>query len=84
MTQRQDDTPTRPTPIAAADLDGFRKDPRDGARFTALRHALRAGGQGELLAEVCELRAPFEVDPAVAAMGADPARMDDLPDAEPG
>ena len=52
MTQRQDDTPTRPTPIAAADLDGFRKDPRDGARFTALRHALRAGGQGELLAEV--------------------------------
>ena len=37
MTQRQDDTPTRPTPIAAADLDGFRKDPRDGARFTALR-----------------------------------------------
>ena len=24
------------------------------------------------------------IDPAVAAMGADPARMDDLPDAEPG
>ena len=67
MTQRQDDTPTRPTPIAAADLDGFRKDPRDGARFAALRQTLRTGGQGELLAEVCELRAPFEATPAKAA-----------------
>ena len=67
MTQRQDDTPTRPTPIAAADLDGFRKDPRDGARFATVRSALRAGGQGELLAEVCELRAPFEPNPSKAA-----------------
>ncbi len=67
MTQRHDDTPTRPTPIAAADLDGFRKDPRDGVRFAALRTALRSGGQGELLAEVCELRAPFESAPAKAA-----------------
>lgn len=67
MTQRQDDTPTRPTPIAAADLDGFRKDPRDGNRFATVRQALRAGGQGELLAEVCELRAPFEPNPGKAA-----------------
>ncbi|MEZ4403769.1 MAG: tetratricopeptide repeat protein [Kofleriaceae bacterium] len=67
MTQRQDDTPTRPTPIAVAELDGFRNDPRDVGRFTALRQALRSSGQGELLAEVCELRAPFEPTPSKAA-----------------
>ena len=67
MTQRHDDTPTRPTPIAAADLDAFRRDPRDAARFAALRQTLRDGGQGEALAEICELRAPFEANAAKAA-----------------
>ncbi len=67
MTQRQDDTPTRPTPFAVADVDAFRKDPRDGARFAALRQSLRDGGQGAVLAEVCELRAPFEANPVKAA-----------------
>lgn len=67
MPPRQDDTPTRPTPFAVADVDAFRKDPRDGARFAALRQSLRDGGQGEALAEICELRAPFEANPAKAA-----------------
>ena len=67
MTQRQDDTPTRPTPFAVADVDAFRKDPRDGARFATLRQMLRDGGQGAALAEVCELRAPFEPNPSKAA-----------------
>ena len=67
MTQRQDDTPTRPTPFAVADVDAFRNDPRDGARFAALRQSLRDGGQGAALAEICELRAPFEANPAKAA-----------------
>lgn len=67
MTQRQDETPTRPTPFAVADVDAFRKDPRDGARFAALRQSLRDGGQGAVLAELCELRAPFEANPVKAA-----------------
>ena len=67
MTQRQDETPTRPTPFAVADVDAFRKDPRDGARFAALRQSLRDGGQGAVLAEICELRAPFEANPVKAA-----------------
>jgi tetratricopeptide (TPR) repeat protein len=67
MTQRQDETPTRPTPFAVADVDAFRNDPRDGARFAALRQSLRDGGQGAALADVCELRGPFEANPAKAA-----------------
>lgn len=67
MTQRQDDTPTRPTPFAVADVEAFRSDPRDGARFAALRQSLRDGGQGAALAEICELRAPFEANPIKAA-----------------
>ena len=67
MSQRHDDTPTRPTPFAVADVDAFRKDPRDERRFETLRRSLRDGGQGEALAEVCELRAPFEPNPTKAA-----------------
>ena len=67
MTQRQDDTPTRPTPFAVADVDAFRSDPRDGARFAVLRQSLRDAGQGPALAEICELRAPFEANPTKAA-----------------
>ncbi len=67
MPQRQDETPTRPTPFAVADVEAFRSDPRDGARFAALRQSLRDGGQGAALADICELRAPFEANPAKAA-----------------
>jgi tetratricopeptide (TPR) repeat protein len=67
MTQGPDDKPTRPTTFSVADVDAFRLDPRDDNRFAALRRALRGDGARAALAEVCELRAPFEADPTVAA-----------------
>ncbi len=69
MTNERDDTPTHPAPVdvLTAQIDAFRKDPGDGDAFAELRAALRKGGSGELLAEICEARAPREADPAKAA-----------------
>ncbi len=67
MTTGPDDPPTRPITFSASDVDAFRLDPRDAGRFAALRGAARSAGAHSTLAEVCELRAPFEADPVVAA-----------------
>ncbi|HTJ47125.1 MAG TPA: tetratricopeptide repeat protein [Kofleriaceae bacterium] len=69
MTHERDDTPTHPAPIdvLSAQLDAFRKHPDDADGFAELRIALRTGGHGELLAEICELRAPRERDAHRAA-----------------
>ncbi|HVV85065.1 MAG TPA: hypothetical protein VHE35_18500, partial [Kofleriaceae bacterium] len=67
MTQRHDDEPARPATPAVAEVEAVRGDPRDAARFAALRRGLRGEAARSQLAEVCELRAPFETDPVAAA-----------------
>lgn len=64
-----DVTPTNPQPIDVlqAQLDAFRKDPTDADLYVELRAALRKSGHPDLLAEICELRAPHERDPRKAA-----------------
>src|SRR5688572_27355961 len=69
MTTRNDDTPTHPAPIdvLSVQLDAFRADPSDADAFAELRVRLREGGNGELLATVCELHSPRSQDPIKAA-----------------
>jgi Tfp pilus assembly protein PilF len=69
MTTRNDDTPTHPAPIdvLSVQLDAFRADPSDGDAFVELRVRLREGGNGDVLATICELHAPHMKDPVRAA-----------------
>jgi Tfp pilus assembly protein PilF len=69
MTTRNDDTPTHPAPIdvLSVQLDAFRADPSDADAFAELRVRLREGGNGDVLATVCELHAPHMKDPVRAA-----------------
>lgn len=64
---RRDDDSHGPSTGAVSDVDAFRLDPRDAARFAALRSELRGRGAHSTLAEILELRAPFEAEPVTAA-----------------